>query len=85
MKSFTSLGLQFAENGWLPDCLVRYVIRHLCHRRLSQTRRAALPSYDAYMREFVGAMNTADVEPLHKKANEQHYELPPEFFKLILG
>ena len=85
MASFTGLGLQFAENGWLPDCLVRYAIRHLCRRRLSQTKRAALPSYDDNMREFVGAMNRADVAPLPEKANEQHYELPPEFFNLILG
>ncbi|MBO67530.1 MAG: SAM-dependent methyltransferase [Acidiferrobacteraceae bacterium] len=85
MRTFTDIGLNLAENGWLSDHLVRHAIRHLCRRRLIQTKRASLSRDDEEMRRFIEAMNNSDIAPLPEKANEQHYELPPEFFNLILG
>jgi cyclopropane-fatty-acyl-phospholipid synthase len=37
------------------------------------------------MEAFVDMMNSSPIAPLPEKANEQHYELPPEFFVDVLG
>ena len=34
---------------------------------------------------FIDAMQDAPIALLPEKANEQHYEVPPEFFSLVLG
>jgi cyclopropane-fatty-acyl-phospholipid synthase len=36
-------------------------------------------------RSFVQSLREAPVALVPEKANEQHYEVPPEFFKLVLG
>jgi len=69
------------ENGWIPDFLLRASIRRLCAERLreerrdSETRKAALV---AQMRALPIALETA-------AANHQHYEVPGDFFRFVLG
>ncbi|HEX6882941.1 MAG TPA: cyclopropane-fatty-acyl-phospholipid synthase family protein [Planctomycetota bacterium] len=79
-----SLPLELAERGWLPDSLLRLGIRRLLAQRLRAERgrhadrRACLAAWAAQMRG-------APIALVPEKANEQHYELPPEFFRLVLG
>jgi cyclopropane-fatty-acyl-phospholipid synthase len=72
------------ESGRVPDAVVRLGIRKLCARRLATFPRDAESGNDATMR-FVEMMNQSQIAPVPQKANEQHYELPPEFFGLCLG
>ncbi|MEY3174291.1 MAG: hypothetical protein RLZZ436_2205 [Planctomycetota bacterium] len=74
-----------AENGRLPDPLVRLGIRRLLQSRLNELEE--LPP-EASMRSFRGFLDTAHAGPiaaLPEKANEQHYEVPAEFFGRVLG
>lgn len=73
------------ERGLVPDVLVRRRIRELLRQRLAEERagdaEAALEREErlvAQMRESPVALATAE-------ANEQHYEVPPEYFELVLG
>lgn len=80
-----AIALRWAEQGRLPDRVVRSGIRHLLRQRL-----AALHSGDAeagarLTQEFLAQMRTAPLAPLPEKANEQHYELPADFFAGVLG
>lgn len=80
-----SLPIVLAENGWIPEALIRRGIR-----RLSQDRDQSLPPKNgqdlaSYVTAFVQAMADSPVAVLTDKANEQHYELPPEFFEIVLG
>lgn len=80
-----SLPIILAENGWIPESFVRLGIR-----RLSRDRDASLPPQNGqnpedYLRDFIRAMNDSPIAVLTEKANEQHYELPAEFFELVLG
>jgi len=73
-----SVLVRIAESGVVPDVLLRLGIRRLLRQRLRRERRGARPS----ALEF-GAGSPIAVAT--DAANVQHYELPPEFFRLLLG
>ncbi len=74
-----------AEQRRLPDWIVRQGIRGLLGYRIRDTKVSA-PETEIYqqsefIRELVDSPIALDVD----KANEQHYEVPAEFFKAVLG
>ncbi len=75
-------GVDLVERGMVPDTVTRAAIRRLCRRR------ARLAGSSAAAREttaFINSLATAPVALFPEKANEQHYELPADFFELVLG
>lgn len=70
--------IAWAERGLLPDFAVRAGIRALLRRRLRQERGASAE-------EFLRWMAASPISVATDAANEQHYEVPPEFFEVILG
>ena len=70
-----------AENGLIPYSLIRMGIRTRLRNKLKR-EASRTPNYMERLRVELGrspvASHTAE-------ANQQHYELPPEFFKLALG
>ncbi|MEM8882564.1 MAG: cyclopropane-fatty-acyl-phospholipid synthase family protein [Planctomycetota bacterium] len=74
-----SIGISLAERGLLPDTLTRYGIRRLLRSRLAEEKQ--LQPRDAFRR----SLRDGPVAPLPEKANEQHYEVPAEFFVGALG
>ncbi|MFN7924910.1 MAG: cyclopropane-fatty-acyl-phospholipid synthase family protein [Bryobacteraceae bacterium] len=74
-----AFALAQTELGHVPDSIVRFGIRQLCEQRLAECARNG----DAA--QFAQTMRSSEVAPVPAKANEQHYELPPEFFGLVLG
>lgn len=74
--------IQLAENRRLPDCLIRIGIRRLLARRLAREQaRGSGESLDAFVAELDASPVAVDTD----KANEQHYELPVEYFREVLG
>jgi cyclopropane-fatty-acyl-phospholipid synthase len=74
-----------AERGWLPDALIRVGIRRLCARKAADERRGDPAARAARRAERVQAMR-AGVIALHTaEANLQHYEVPTEYYRLVLG
>ncbi|MHC4407814.1 MAG: SAM-dependent methyltransferase [Planctomycetota bacterium] len=74
-----SVGIALAERGLVPDWLTRTGIRGLLRTRLTR-ERAAQPR-----RDFQRSLIDGPLAPVPEKANEQHYEVPAEFFGLVLG
>ena len=74
-----------AESGLVPDPVIRFGIRRLVEER----RRMADPqdpmAVFQSMVAFVDKMNTSPIALVPEVANEQHYELPAEFFTSVLG
>ena len=68
------------ESGLVPDWAIRAGIRNRNRARLMKERREnpGIEHYAQILRETPVATHTA-------AANEQHYELPPQFFDLVLG
>jgi cyclopropane-fatty-acyl-phospholipid synthase len=67
--------------GWLPDPLLRAAIRASCGARLRRERRRGLGALE----ETVAAMSSGPIALETAAANEQHYEVSPDFFGLVLG
>jgi cyclopropane-fatty-acyl-phospholipid synthase len=77
--------MDWAEQGRLPDLLVRTGIRRLVRERLGQLEPADPEAAAARIERFIAGMDSAPIAPVPQLANEQHYELPAEFFGAILG
>ena len=71
--------LALVERRLVPDAVIRSGIRRLCRERLRDESRVDANG------AFVDTMRDGPVAPVPERANEQHYELPPEFFSLVLG
>jgi cyclopropane-fatty-acyl-phospholipid synthase len=64
-----------------PDPVLRLGIRANCALRLARERRGGTARQEA----FVELLRTAPIAEQVEKPNEQHYEVPAEFFRLVLG
>ena len=76
---------RLAESGWIPDSLLRAGIRRLLRHRLDEISDVNQASTVSASERFVMAMNLSPIAAVPEKANQQHYELPPEFFLKSLG
>lgn len=71
----------FAESLPLPDTLTRFGISRLVER----TARQLEAEDPAAERRFVAEMGARAIAEHAADANRQHYEIPAEFFALVLG
>ena len=69
----------------LPDTLIRYGIRNLLRQRLNSVRKNSVEEQQNHFMELVKYLNENPIAVNTKDANEQHYEVPTEFFKKVLG
>ncbi len=75
-----SIGIELAERGLLPDPLTRLGIRALLRDRLAERRREPQRAL-----AFIESLRSAPLAIEQRAANEQHYEVPPNFYELCLG
>lgn len=69
----------------VPEPLVRFGIRRLLASRLAGERRRQEADPAARLARYRRELGGAPVAPAPAEANAQHYELPPELFRLLLG
>ena len=79
--SLISSAIRLVERAPLPDAATRYGIGFLVGR----TRRRLQAAAPVEQARFVEDMAGYAIAEHSAAANEQHYELPPEFFALTLG
>ena len=84
-KQITESLINLMEAGRLPDSVVRLGIRRLCAHRLRAERGRNAEDEQRKLEVFIEEMKRSPIAPVPDKANEQHYEVPPEFFALALG
>ena len=70
---------KIAERGLLPQFIIRHAIRNRIAKQLDEETKTF--DKDALIKE----LSNSPIAHSCDSANEQHYELPPAFFKLILG
>lgn len=80
-----SFGIRMAEKGWLPDFLIRYGIRGLQQQRLDRESVGTCDVQNRTKRAFIDHMDNSPIALHTAEANDQHYELPPEFFQYVMG
>lgn len=81
----TKLAINWTEQGRVPDSVVRAGIRRLLKRRLADIHAEDAEAASARIESFVHAMAHGPVALVPEKANEQHYEVPAEFYQYALG
>lgn len=74
--------IAWAEQGRVPDFLIRQGIRRLLAGRLrGEEAKNGDTSIDAFVRE----LEASPIAVATEKANEQHYEVPSAYFTHVLG
>ena len=71
--------LSLAESGFIPDALIKIAVRFITNNRLKES------SNNDNKNEIINALSQGVVAERTYDANEQHYEVPPEFFNQVLG
>jgi cyclopropane-fatty-acyl-phospholipid synthase len=69
----------------LPDAAIRLGIRQLLARKLRDEDRGDVESQQRALLDFVRELKASPIAIKTAAANEQHYEVPTEFFQLCLG
>ena len=77
--------INWAEQGLLPDGLIRTGMRRLMAQRLAEHHAKPVSQRTAEFRQFLAEMRASPIAINTQDANEQHYEVPAEFFDLHLG
>jgi cyclopropane-fatty-acyl-phospholipid synthase len=77
--------VDWVERGWAPDFAVRQGIRALVRSRLRELKPNDPAAAGELIERFVAQMDEAPVALVPALANTQHYEVPADFFGLVLG
>jgi len=77
--------IDLAERAILPDGLIRAGMRRLMAARLREQRRRDLAQPGEAMRQFIEQLRRGPIAAHADAANAQHYEVPTEFFRRVLG
>lgn len=85
MNRLSQNAISWTEIGLVPDVAIRAGIRRLLAKRLEEIHADDIESANLALETFISTMRNSDVAPLPQLANEQHYELPADFFIEVLG
>ncbi len=85
MSAVTAKALNWTEMGLVPDSVIRAGIRRLLERKRQEIRSGDVDYAANITNRFVEMMNSSPIALVPERANEQHYEVPAEFFSEVLG
>lgn len=85
MNKTNNVAIDWVEQGMVPDAFIRAGIRRLLKQRLREIAVDDIGYAAELNEEFANSLWAAPVAMLTEKANEQHYEVPAEFFARVLG
>lgn len=77
--------LELAEAGKLPDTLIRFGIRELCKQRLAEEHASDPQAQQQRYQTLIDELRQSPIAIETQAANEQHYEVPTEFYLKALG
>lgn len=85
INQLLQLGIEIVERGYAPDTLTRPIIRRLCAQRLKDPQYSTAADPVKARELFEKSLREGPIALVPEKANEQHYEVPAEFFSTMLG
>ena len=77
--------IDLAEKGIMPDFLIRSGIRRMQKERILWEKSRSVSEVEVHHQNWVNEMKSSSIAYVPEKANEQHYEVPPDFFVNALG
>ena len=85
MSAITAKAVSWTESGLVPDSVIRAGIRRLLESKRKEIHSGDLEFAATAENDFVEAMNRSPIALVPDIANEQHYEVPSEFFSYVMG
>ncbi|HWR90281.1 MAG TPA: cyclopropane-fatty-acyl-phospholipid synthase family protein [Dissulfurispiraceae bacterium] len=85
MSDPVGLLVRLVESEYIPDAVIRAGIRSLNRKRLRLERRGGGEALSEHRRHFIEMLRHSPIAVMTDAANRQHYEVPAEFFLLVLG
>lgn len=77
--------MKWIETGLLPDWLIRLGVRATIETGLRRRYRASQEKQEAERLALLNKLKHSPIAIAVDQANQQHYEVSAEFFKLVLG
>lgn len=74
------IAIELAERGYIPESIIRLGARRLCGDRVREITRVG-----GITQEIISQLSRGPLALDTRKANEQHYEVPDDFFGYCLG
>ena len=72
-------GIYLAERGLIPDFILSFFIKKISLARVSSS------SIEKEKQMVINELKSGPIAEKTSDANDQHYEVPPAFFELVLG
>lgn len=73
------------EKNKIPDALIRIGIRRLLKQRLQDENKGSAEAQQQHLMQLIDELKKSPIAIETNAANEQHYEVPTEFYKYCLG
>jgi cyclopropane-fatty-acyl-phospholipid synthase len=77
--------MKLVETGRVPDWLIRLGIRATLESGLRRRYRTGLDEREAERQALLARLGSSPIAIDADQANRQHYQVPAEFFQLVLG
>jgi len=85
MSNLVTFSQKLLEKGLLPDPVIRWGIRELLGQKIAAEKKDGLEFGQARQIQLINQLKSSPIAINTPQANSQHYEVPTEFFKLVLG
>ena len=85
MSRAAQKAIEWTEAGLIPDAVIRRGIRRMLEKRLAGIGGDDIQRAAETEQAFVTMMDRSPIALVPELANEQHYEVPAEFFAAVLG
>jgi cyclopropane-fatty-acyl-phospholipid synthase len=73
------------EKNNVPDVLLRQGIRRLLKQRLNDENKGGVEAQQAHLMNLIAQLKASPIAVNTAEANEQHYEVPTQFYQYCLG
>src|SRR6201986_2506100 len=73
------------EQNKVPDFALRAGIRQLLKQRLKDENKGGVEAQQAHLMSLIEKLKASPIAVNNPEANEQHYEVPTEFYQYCLG
>lgn len=77
--------MDLMAHRWIPDPLIRFAIRRVSAMRLAEQRGSGIQAQQESRSAWWSQLAQSPIALDTDAANEQHYEVPAEFFQYALG
>ena len=85
MTAVAAKAVSWTETGLVPDSVIRAGIRRLLESKRKEIHADDIEYAADEVNRFVTMMDASPIALVPDLANEQHYEVPAEFFKQVMG